>query len=221
MHLCINDIEHSLRSNQITASSLIDYCKEVNLPFRWHPLGFIVCNILKEGKRNVRLHIWPIAGGRRQESDCQIHNHIFDFSSWVLLGSVENIDYKESDNGHLFALYSTEYLGEKSILNKSSETIALTVERITQYHSGAVYAISSDQIHETRRVSDGPAVTVLISNDVAAHSPTVIGPLNGIAQQVYIRSVLTNSELDSALTGIQLANERPNCSELRGMRSRF
>jgi hypothetical protein len=203
----IAKIEEALQFLKISPQSIINHCVASGRSFRWHPLGFIVCNVLSEGARKVRLHIWPANGSRRQDSECQIHDHFFEFTSYVLLGAVENINYKIDEYGSQFALYETSYYDNQSILTKLNQSIRLSVANTQTFKAGKTYQMEAGKLHETRRISTELAITILISNDVLTTRPLVIGPLSGPKTQVYMRSELTRAELTDAITGISMTSD--------------
>src|SRR5688572_2072239 len=124
------DLEVALDTGAVTAKSLLCIQESTGAPFRWHPLGFISCTLLAHGSKKVRLHYWPVNTARAQDAQCQIHDHIFDFSSWVMAGTVENIQYKKDNAGDIYSLYETQYTGEVSILKRTAETSCLSVESV-------------------------------------------------------------------------------------------
>lgn len=192
----------ALDCREISIASLLSFSKAGNLPFRWHPLGFIVCTLMVEGPWKARLHCWPSGHARPQGEQCEIHDHMFDFCSWVLTGEVENIEYEINPSGTLYAIYATEYLGDLSILKRTAQTIQLAVSASSIQPAFSKYNVRAGQLHETRRVGKAPAVTVLITKDVTIQTPTVIGPLAGEAQYEYVRSIVTETELRLALADL-------------------
>lgn len=159
-------------------------------PFRFHPLGFIACTLLTEGPLKLRLHYWPVHGGVQQSPDCQIHDHIFDFQSWVLCGAVENIEYKPSATGNAHSVYETEYRDGQSILTKTGQLIRLVERDRAVFKEGESYSLAAGTLHETRRVGDGPAFTVLVANDVSSTAPLVLGSKAGLDRYSYTRTVV-------------------------------
>ena len=192
-------LEAALNNGDVTLQSLLNYQKENNLAFRWHPLGFIVCKLISEGRFNARFHYWPSHQSRPQDTGCQIHDHIFRFSSWVLAGEVQNIVYKNDSSGTAYALYKAEYKDEISILRKTEETIRLSIGSCLNQTAGSKYEMEAGYLHETKLIRSEPSVTVLITEDIINQAPTVVGPLTGLVQYEYIRSYVSDSELETIL----------------------
>lgn len=195
----IDDLEAKLALGQLSQSDLLVLRRKLCQPFRLHPLGFLACTLLTEGDRKLRLHFWPEAGGVQQSSDCQIHDHLFFFRSWVLAGSVENIEYVESAGGREFKAYRTEYAGNRSTLIKTDKTLRLAEVSRCIFCAGSSYMIPAGVLHETARVSAEPAFTVLVTTDVSMAAPMVLGPPNGLDRYVYEREVFDDKTVEALL----------------------
>jgi hypothetical protein len=164
--------------------------RALGTPFRLHPLGFIACTLLTEGRLKLRLHYWPALGGVQQSLDCQIHDHLFEFKSWVLSGTVENVEYAKSAFGTEHSVYKAEYRDDQSILAKTGELLRLEEKSRTAFEKGMSYSVSSGTLHETVRIGAEPALTVLIAKDVSDSAPLVLGPKTGLDRYVYTRSIV-------------------------------
>ena len=164
--------------------------RALGIPLRLHPLGFIACTLLTEGSLKLRLHLWPAHGGIQQSPDCQIHDHLFEFKSWVLSGTVENVEYQKNASGIEHSVYKAEYRDDQSILTKTGELIRLEEKSRTAYETGMSYSVSSGTLHETVRIGAEPACTVLVAKDVSDSAPLVLGPCAGLDRYVYTRSIV-------------------------------
>ncbi|MFQ2322734.1 hypothetical protein [Aeromonas dhakensis] len=189
----LEKIEYLLEQKNITLADLLKLRSKLNVPFRLHPLGFLACTLLTEGTRKLRLHYWPVAGATQQSPECQIHDHLFEFRSWVLTGAVENIEYIISSEGRELAVYQTEYSGNQSILSKMDFTLKLTEQKRKLYQAGSSYSMSAGVLHETVRLGSEPVFTVLVTNDVSTSAPVVLGPINGQQQYIYERDIVQES----------------------------
>ena len=174
--------------------------REVRAPFRSHPLGFYACTLFGEGARKIRLHFWPIDGGVSQSPDCQIHDHLFEFRSWVLSGAVENIEYTTSMDGQGFSVYRTEYIGNASTLTKTSAVHKLSEQHRYTYSAGSSYEVAAGTLHKTVRIGSKPAFTVLSTSDVSAASPIVLGPIDGPDRYTYHREVIDDTLIEASLS---------------------
>lgn len=199
MQPSIEQLEADLGEGRLRLPDLLALRLELRCPFRLHPLGFIACTLLTQGKKKFRLHFWPVEGGAQQSPECQIHDHLFEFRSWVLSGSVENIEYTASSNGKEFAIYRTEYGEDRSTLIKTDQYLKLAEARRDTFHEGSSYAVAAGVLHETVRVGAKPALTVLVTTDVSSTAPMVFGPPGGHDHYVYERSVLEESLVQALL----------------------
>ena len=199
----ISEVTQALEQGSMSLQSLLLLRQQLKAPFRLHPLGFIACTLLSDGARKVRLHFWPVAGASQQSPDCQIHDHLFEFKSWVFAGEVQNIEYSvsTSQSGCEMAEYRTEYADDLSILSKTGRTLKLTEMRRTTYGTGATYSLSAGVLHETIRLGAVPAFTVLVAREVSAAPPLVLGPRDGENRYVYRRELLEESAVDRILAG--------------------
>lgn len=196
MQISIESIETKLNNRNLSVSDMLSLRKVIGTSFRIHPLGFISSTLLTEGDRKLRLHYWPIDGGKQQSPDCQIHDHLFSFKSWVISGAVENIEYTIDDTeGKEFSVYQTSYTENHSKLNKTASTHKLVEKNRSIYENGEAYAIDAGVLHETVRISKTPAFTVLITKDISKNPPKVYGPLAGEDIYLYERRILDESEV--------------------------
>ena len=180
-------------------SDLLSLRRESHAPFKLHPLGFLACTLLTEGTRKLRLHYWPLAGGAQQSPECQIHDHLFEFKSWVLAGKVENIEYVASPEGREFSIYQAEYFGNRSTLIKTGATLRLAELNRRTFGVGSAYAVRAGVLHETVRVGAESAFTALVTNDVSSSAPMVCGPLGGRERYVYERDILEDAAVEALL----------------------
>lgn len=193
MSSSISDFVELLDKGRLSLDQLLALRRQLKAPFRLHPLGFIACVLLSDGPKKIRLHYWPVAGAAQQSPECQIHDHLFEFKSWVFSGEVQNVEYDISDSGNEFSEYRTEYVGNQSILLKTDRTVRLTESRRSTYGAGSTYNLSAGVLHETIRLGAKPAFTVLAATDVTAARPLVLGPLDGEYRYVYQRELLAES----------------------------
>lgn len=198
----IEKLEGELVQGRVRLSELFSLRRELHRPFTRHPLGFFACTLLAEGPRKLRLHFWPVEGGSPQSSECQIHDHLFQFQSWVMAGSVENIEYAVSAEGQDFAAYRTEYTGDRSTLIKSDRTLKLAELRRRTFAIGSSYAVQTGSLHKTERVGAGPAFTVLVTIDQSTNAPLVLGPTAGPDRYVYERETLDDTVVEAMLAGL-------------------
>lgn len=199
----ILDITQALEEGSISLQSLLLLRRKLRTPFRLHPLGFIACTLLSEGPKKVRLHYWPVADTSQQSPDCQIHDHLFEFKSWVFAGEVQNIEYSvsKSQSGREMAEYRAEYVDDLSILERTGRTLRLAEACRSTYRAGSTYSLSAGVLHETVRLGAEPAFTVLVAHEVSAAPPLVLGPRDGENRYVYRRELLEESVIERIFAG--------------------
>lgn len=202
MNITIKELEDHLCARRLPTLELINLCRDLHAPFRAHPLGFISCTFITEGAFNARLHIWPVNEKTIQDEDIQIHDHVFDFQSWVLTGQIQNTELSISTDGELFAMYSTSYVQNKSTLKKLDKSIRIKPTKKTLHLAGSMYSIKAGQLHQTQRIGRDTAVTVLITQATSLPHPTVLGPIDGPDIFEYQRTEVTENILDSILSSI-------------------
>lgn len=195
----IAQIEDLLERGAVSVPEILSLRRRLHVPFKFHPLGFIVCTLLVEDTRRLRLHYWPAVGSAQQSPECQIHDHLFEFRSWILEGTVENIVYVQSPEGVEHTVYEAKYAGDQSILTKTAAMLLLAVQNRSAYTAGSCYAVGAGVLHETVRLGQIPAFTVLVTNDVSVASPLVLGPMNGEQKYVYHREVVPEAVVSKLL----------------------
>lgn len=200
MLLNFEHVTQKLKEGNISLQELLSMRREARAPFRSHPLGFYACTLIDEGDRKIRLHFWPIDGGAPQSPDCQIHDHLFSFRSWVIYGSVENIEYTTSPEGQEFSVYRTEYSGYTSTLTKTNDVRNLSVQKRESFSAGSSYDVKAGTLHKTVRTGAQPAFTVLATRDVSTTLPIVLGPIDGLERYTYRREVIDDTLVEATLS---------------------
>jgi hypothetical protein len=154
---------------------LSDLLNESQSHFQAHPLGFIYIRF-PIMHNFLRLHIWPRGKRARQEPFFPIHNHIYDFTSYVLLGPIRNIVYRISElatGAH--QLFSVEYLPESSNLIPTKKSIAIQVSDDNLIQAGHFYQMAQAQFHESIVDEDSMTVTLLSTCYTTQKTPFVVG----------------------------------------------
>ena len=192
----------AFQARNVVARELIDLCVARGLPFRHHPLGFLICTMFSHPPERGRIHIWPALNATSEEVVCPIHDHVFDFTSWVLAGELENIEYHVTAAGKPYAMYHTEYIGNRSNLVRTNSIVTLEETSRVAHPTGSVYSVATGQLHETRLVGPGPAVSVLLTTDKNSGPPIVLGPLDGVHRYDYHRREASLEEIKASCLGI-------------------
>lgn len=202
----IHILKKSLQRGSVSPIELVRAAKANGVQFQWHPLGFVIGKLLQESEQTARLHIWLPGGMKAQSVTLMVHDHVFSFTSWVLAGTIENVEYKIDTSGTEYALYLTEYSGHVSVLKKSGGTLRLVETARVQYRAGSSYSVPVGQLHETSLVGLVPAVTVLLTKATNHTSPRVAGPGDGHYEYTFSRTELSDEELHAVERHITLAS---------------
>lgn len=203
MYKKIEDLKNALKDNKIKAINLIESLQNSGSQFQAHPLGFISCTFLRENTETARLHIWTPTPQTIQSPSVQIHDHVFQFTSWILSGSITNTTFTPDGQGDKYAIYTTQYSENKSTLHKSKKIIQLKLATSTTHLTGSKYTISAGQFHKSERAEKNTTITLLITKKTRETSPLVAGPIDGPLEYEYQRRNLSNQEIKKIMLDIE------------------
>jgi hypothetical protein len=191
----IKNFVKSCENNALNAQEVCDWALNNDTCFVWHPLGFVMATLIDEGENKIRLHLWPNSFQNAQKPTWLIHDHLFDLVSWVLSGSIENIEYKKRTSPFSHQLYSVSYEAGGSKLTKLNSFVSLEVDKKHSINERESYIIKSGILHQSISISSNTTVTVCHSRNVREESPLVVGELDGEATYQYNRSTVKPSDL--------------------------
>lgn len=199
----INGFIDLLEKQMLSLKDILDIRTSLKRPFKKHPLGFYSCTLLEEDSYKIRLHYWDkLINEDMQSSELTIHDHIFNFKSWVMLGSIENIQYQEDDNGQIYNVYSGVYQENYSILKKTSKVLKIKKQSTNIFKNGESYTMSAGVLHETKLL-DNLTFTVLYTEDTNLKNPLVLGSTSlENTQYIYERSEINEVEIKNLLSKI-------------------
>lgn len=149
---------------------------ESGMPFngKCHPLGFYSFSLARiSDDTNLRLHIWtkdsPI-----QSQDLLIHNHIFDFTSLVLVGDITNKRYHiEKSTSKKGFMYDVAYTNSGSTLSKCGQGYDITNTTIEEVKKGEYYGAKSEEFHESLNINSNFSATILLTKQTKDANPQV------------------------------------------------
>ena len=168
---------------------------------RVHPNGFIQLDLIPAGEdwhasyqrghsgATLRLHIWDPPGFRlpRQETINEIHTHVFDMRSTVVIGRltqrcyafVVGKEYRDTKEHPQFMLYKAVYGAESASSRLENTGIIGTVEEHLTYpvYPGMTYNQPAFTFHDTE-VARSPLVTVMQKAEVHVGDAYVCVPLD-------------------------------------------
>jgi len=123
--------------------------------FQRHPLGFKYFKLGKISEtEELRLHFW-IETNENQDDDLQIHDHSFDFESFIVYGSLKNTTFisKDDDNSNGF-IYDVKFRNEKSRLVLNSKNQLLKTLNCEVIETGNFYYLKSNELHKSENISE-------------------------------------------------------------------
>lgn len=174
----ISEFVELLDNGKLALEDILKIRELRNSPFKVHPLGFYSCTLLHENNQKIRLHYWDsITNTEQQSSELMIHDHIFNFKSWIMLGALENIEYEVSDEGEIYYLYSTKYENDSSILKITDDSLKITYKNSNIYTRGMSYVMGANVLHKTKSVAER-TFTILHTQDTGNISPRVLSNTN-------------------------------------------
>ena len=147
-------------------------------PVYLHPLGFRVAIVSGNGRLSLRLHVWPSAAAEGQ-SGYNIHDHVFDMTSHVLVGALRQTRYDVSaGRPATHATYGVGYDDEGSFLAKTQETVRAAPKEFSDVPIGSTYSLRAGEFHMLERASSLGAATLVLTRS-GDGSPRTLGPLDG------------------------------------------
>ena len=138
----------------------LDSLRERGARPRVHGNGFIQLDLTDR----LRLHVWGDPDIPRQTTRSPVHDHVFSFTSHIIVGRMVNVVYDAFENAHGDYLVHTPRIrrGEDSILVPTEERVTIfprSVNLIEQGTSKRRYPMPAFHYHET--LTDGPSATII------------------------------------------------------------
>jgi hypothetical protein len=159
---------------------------------RLHPLGFTSSKITM-GKHNLRLHIWRNTGS--PQAGFEVHDHTFDFESYVISGSIKQTVYDiHANNDGNFCIYHVDYDENTSILKNSGNFVNLVQLKEEIVSANQSYRVRAGELHRSDLFECSCAVTLVLTEDRGG-TPITIGPRNGPPRLVFDRTELPGPPL--------------------------
>lgn len=198
----ISSVVSACNRGKINAKQLCEFVINEGISFSWHPLGFMMATLLDEDSEKIRLHLWTNTFDKAQKPTWLVHDHTFDLTSWVLSGSIKNIEYKELALAETHQLYSVSYNSTGSVLTKLDQGYSFAVDKTQEVNEGETYRISAGTFHQSLSLSPRTTVTMCHTVEKKNTPPLVIGDIDGVEQYHYHRSPVHISELQVVIEQI-------------------
>lgn len=141
----------------------------------WTAQGFGMIRTYLDERKRWRLNIWD--GELASDGASRIHDHPWDFTSYVLTGRITNrmFAFDRKGNDHMYKEIVT---GEESVDLSEPTACGLRVVSEIDYTHGQSYRQTMEEVHETIAL-DGTVTLNGRSPPKAEHSARVFWPANG------------------------------------------
>lgn len=147
INLGFNQLNSSMVYENLSSFLILNREK---IAFQKHPLGFKYFKLGSISKEiEFRLHFW-VNTNERQDVDLQIHDHSFDFDSFIVKGSITNNKYKiiNSHNPKGY-LYNVKFKNERSkLILKTNNCFIRNIQSI-RVNQGEFYSMVNNEFHES------------------------------------------------------------------------
>jgi hypothetical protein len=184
------------KDSYLIYKSLIDLLKHNNdMYFQKHPLGFMFLNLGKISNHvEFRLHVWD-SKFVPQDNELQIHNHSFDFESFVIKGRIKNTIYiiKENidSNG---ILYQVKFVDNKSILDIKGDKFCIEIDSEKLIEEGCFYDLKKDDFHKSDNMLDFSITILKMAKPQVFNSPLIFSSKKINALRAFSRSKLNKDK---------------------------
>ncbi len=141
-----------------TRSALLAFTRDA---YR-HDNGFvkIVLRDPRLGPRRVRIHVWPETSPGRGN----IHNHCWDFTSYVISGALKYEEFEESPDGFDSMHFRYPPSGGLDYVLQELGPARLSMVEAGSWSAGDVYQLAAETLHWTQAVHGLGATTVLVAD---------------------------------------------------------
>lgn len=148
-----------------------------NLPIKKHPLGFFAVRFADGRGAALRLHLWTGSKTLPQD-EYQIHDHIFELRSIVLLGALRHETFTgTTDTAGPHQRYAVRYRDGASELVATGERLTLHPAAAETLSTGDEYRLSAGIFHRVIAERD-PTVSLAYTRD-RLEQATTVGPASG------------------------------------------
>ncbi len=169
---------------------------EQTFHFQKHPLGFKFCNLGKLSvNQELRLHVWDRSENIAQDQELQIHDHSFDFESFVVSGKIKNTVFHMNENhkskGHL---YEVKFVDNKSFLEERSGQYYVEIKIEEEIAEGSFYFLSRTEFHKSETISDISVTLIKMIKPSTFKFPKLFSEIKAKEHLLFSRSRLHNHE---------------------------
>ena len=142
----------------------------------WHPLGFMHAKLADTpAGETYRLHLWSAEHRNPGEQQDKIHDHLFNVTSRVVAGSIENIRYQFTPGrSGDYREFRVDYRSGYSRLIDTEIVGQLHVVERKRIRPPGKYLVPRCELHETRPPDEGLALTVVRTSDPLNYKPRAV-----------------------------------------------
>jgi quercetin dioxygenase-like cupin family protein len=167
-----------------------------NLIFQKHPLGFKFCNIGQiSNNQDLRIHIWDNDLNITQDEELQIHNHSFDFESFIVSGRIKNTVFKLKNginlNGHL---YEVKFVDNKSFLEEQAGSFDIEITLDEEFNEGSFYFLNRNEFHQSKCTTNFSITLIRMIKPSVFKSPMLYSTKSVKQHLTYSRSPISSQE---------------------------
>ncbi len=128
-----------------------------------HPNGFIQLYL----NERRRLHVWPAAPMKTSEPMLNIHDHVYGFTSRILIGRLRNITYEavehSAGSNYLYSVLSYAATGTETPFERLDGRYKMKYLGCQTLAAGGSYRMEPFVLHDT--VASGLTATLVEIND--------------------------------------------------------
>lgn len=184
------------KNGHLIYKSLLDVLNyKDDICFQKHPLGFAFLNLGKlSANTEFRLHVWD-SRFMPQNIGLQIHNHSFDFESFVIAGKIKNTIYSINENINSDGiLYQVKFVDNKSILDLKGDKFEIIIDSEKSIEVGSFYKLNKDEFHETENMLDFSVTILKMVKPLLFNPPLIFSTKKINSLRAFSRSQLNQNK---------------------------
>ena len=142
----------------------------------WHPLGFMHVKLADTPTgETYRLHLWSAEHRNPGEQEDKVHDHLFNVTSRVVAGSVENVRYRfVAGKSGDYREFRVDYQSGYGRLIETEIVGQLHVVERKRIGPPGKHLVPRCELHETRPPEEGLALTVVRTSEPLNYRPRAI-----------------------------------------------
>src|SRR3989344_6862446 len=162
--------------------NLLDQRRRTFEPVYLNPNGFLQLSLTPSENWRItglRLHIWPEEPLPRREG-FQIHDHVIDIESYVLVGALQNVFYSvEEVEASNQGMYEPETMNVRNTLRPLNKKVLCREESSVIINAGNRYWLPKGKFHAS--VPTGVLTATVIGKGAIEEPrfPRIVGPVSG------------------------------------------